>query len=319
MQLIHATAHPLPQRLSRLRPSAYLRRPAPPHSSRPERHARARRDRLHIQCRADALHRHPLVSIHQLLDGPSQLAQVVENLQAGPHLGLVQALHPSFQYLHRFGSEFFPGLLDESELLVDDVDAGEVIFLAKGQDLGVELGGLGEIELFGVVEGGEVPELAGEAEGADGMVEKVGGGVEVGELEGFGADGAERIGEVGAGLAEGGVEGGDGGAEGGEGELGVVEGRELGEEVVVAGKDLVAKLGVEEADGCVELLSSGGRRAGGESGGGEGGGGEGSREEGGEDGVGGDGVKSGCGGGGGVVEGGEELERGRGFLEWRCG
>ena len=199
------------------------------------------------------------------------------------------------------------------------MDAGEVVFLAKGQDLGVELGGLGEIELFGVLEGREVPELAGEAEGADGMVKKVGGGVEVGELEGFGADGAERIGEVGAGLADGGVEGGDGGAEGGEGELGVVEGRKLGEEVVVAGKDLVAELGVEEADGCVELLSSGGRRAGGESGGGEGGGGEGSREEGGEDGVGGDGVESGCGGGGGVVEGGEELERGRRFLEWRCG
>lgn len=196
------------------------------------------------------------------------------------------------------------------------MDAGEVVLLAKGQDLGVELGGLSEIELFGVVEGREVAELARKAEGADGVVEEVGGGVEIGELEGFGADGAEGVGEVGAGLAEGGVEGGDGGAEGGEGELGVVEGRELGEEVVVAGKHLVAELGVEEADGSVELLGGGGGRAGGKSGGGEGGGGEGSREEGGEDGVGGEGLESGCGGSGGVVEGGEELERGRGFLEW---
>lgn len=189
------------------------------------------------------------------------------------------------------------------------MDAGEVVLLAKSQDLGVELGDLSEIELFWVVEGREVAEFAGESEGADGMVEEVGGGVEVGELEGFGADGAEGVGKVGAGLAEGGVEGGDGGADGGEGELRIVKGRELGEEVIVAGEHLVTELGVEEADGRVELLGGGGGRAGGESGGGEGCGREGSREEGGEDGVGGDGLQSGCGGGGGVVEGGEELER----------
>lgn len=69
--------------------------------------------------------------------------------------------------------------------------------------------------------------------------------MEVREEKGFGLDGAEWVGEVGAGLADGGVEGGNGGAEGGEGEVSVVERGELGKEVVVAGKDLVAELGVE--------------------------------------------------------------------------
>lgn len=51
--------------------------------------------------------------------------------------------------------------------------------------------------------------------------------------------------------------------------IGVVEGGELREEVVVPREDLRAKLVLEEADRVVELLRGGGRGAGGEGGGGE--------------------------------------------------
>lgn len=128
----------------------------------------------------------------------------------------------------------------------------------------MELSGLGEIQLFWFIHGGDVAELSGEAESAEGVIEEVGGGVEIGELKGLGVDRAEGIGEVGASLAERGMEGGDRGAEGGEGELGVVEGGELGEEVVMAGEDLVAELGVKQSYGGVELLGGRGGGAGGE-------------------------------------------------------
>lgn len=45
------------------------------------------------------------------------------------------------------------------------------------------------------------------------------------------------VGEIGSDTADGGLEGGNGGSDGGEGGFGVAEGGDLGEEVVVAGKD----------------------------------------------------------------------------------
>lgn len=48
----------------------------------------------------------------------------------------------------------------------------------------MELGGLGEMEFFGVDGGHAV---------ADGVLEELGGVVEVGELVGFGNDGAVRV------------------------------------------------------------------------------------------------------------------------------
>lgn len=155
----------------------------------------------------------------------------------------------------------------------------------------MELRSLGEIELFGVVDGGEVAELLGEAESAERVAEEVRGGVEVGEVDRLGVDGSERVGEIGSDFADGGLEGGNGGAEGGERDVGVVERGELGEEVVVAREDLVAELRVEEPDRGVELLGGGGRGAGGEGGGGERSGGERWGEEGGENAIGGYGVE----------------------------
>lgn len=154
----------------------------------------------------------------------------------------------------------------------------------------MELGGLGEIEFFGVRGGHEVAELLREAEGADGVLEELRGAVEVGELGGFGGDGAVRVGELGAEAADGGLERGERGSEGGEGVVRVVEGRELREEIVMPREDFGTELVLEEADRVVELLGGGGRGAGGEGGGGEGGGGEGRGEEGGEDGIRGQGV-----------------------------
>lgn len=146
----------------------------------------------------------------------------------------------------------------------------------------MELRGLAEVELVRI-RGIRFPELLGQAEEPDGVLQEIGGSVEVGELERLGVDGGEGFGELGSDAAEGGLEGGDGGADGGEGEVGGLEGGELGEEVVVAGEDLGAELGFEEADGGVELLGGGGRGAGGEGRRGEGGGGEGRGEEGRED------------------------------------
>lgn len=45
------------------------------------------------------------------------------------------------------------------------------------------------------------------------------------------------VGEIGLDMVDGGLEGGNGGFDGGEGGFGVVEGGDLGEEVVVVGKD----------------------------------------------------------------------------------
>ena len=123
----------------------------------------------------------------------------------------------------------------------------------------MELCSLGEIEFFGVVDGGEVAELLGEAESAERVAEEVRGGVEVGELDRLGVNGSERVGEIGSDFADGGLEGGNGGAEGGECDVSVVERGELGEEVVVARENLVAELRVEESDRGVELLGGGGR------------------------------------------------------------
>ena len=68
------------------------------------------------------------------------------------------------------------------------------------------------------------------------------------ELDGEGEDGDEGVGELGSGVANGGLKGGNGGSDGGEGVIGVVEGRELGEEVRVAGEDFGA--GRREGMGC---------------------------------------------------------------------
>jgi hypothetical protein len=75
----------------------------------------------------------------------------------------------------------------------------------------------------------------------------------------------------------------DGRSEGGEGEFSVFNGRELVEEVGMAGKDFGTELGFEEANCMVEVFGGGGRGARGEGGGGEGSGREGGREEWGEE------------------------------------
>ena len=74
----------------------------------------------------------------------------------------------------------------------------------------MELCSLGEIEFFGVVDGGEVAELLGEAESAERVAEEVRGGVEVGELDRLGVNGSERVGEIGSDFADRGLEGGNG-------------------------------------------------------------------------------------------------------------
>lgn len=155
----------------------------------------------------------------------------------------------------------------------------------KRQDFAVQLGSLGQVEFVRIASGGgdEIAELLGEAEGADRVLEKLRRAVEVGKLYGLRLDGFQGIGELGSDAAEGGLEGGDGGSDGSEGVISVLEGGELGEELVVAGEDLGAKLGFEKTDGVFELLGGGGGRTGGEGGGGEGGGGEVRREEGRED------------------------------------
>lgn len=86
------------------------------------------------------------------------------------------------------------------------------------------------------------------------MLEELGGVVEIGELEGLGLDLTVGIGDLGADAVEGGLEGGDGGSDGGEREFSVLEGGELGEEVVVTGEDFGAELVLEEADAVLELL-----------------------------------------------------------------
>lgn len=149
------------------------------------------------------------------------------------------------------------------------------------------------------------------------MLEELCGKVEVGELSGFGGDGAVRVGELRTEAADGGLERGERGSESGQSVVGVVEGGKLREEIVVPREDLRAELVLEEADRVVELLGGGGRGSRGEGGGGEGGGGEGRGEEGGEDGIQGERIegRGRRGGdarsaGGGTLEGGEALHRG---------
>lgn len=114
--------------------------------------------------------------------------------------------------------------------------------------------------------------------------------MKVGKLDGLSGDNAVGIGELGARVAEGGLERGNRRSERGERRFGGFNGGELVEQIVVARKDLVAELGVEEAEALLEFLDPGGGGAGGEGGGGELGGVEVRREKGGEDWVGGEGV-----------------------------
>lgn len=71
------------------------------------------------------------------------------------------------------------------------------------------------------------------------------------------------IGEFSASLAERGLKRRKRGAERGEGGFRGFEGRELAEEVLVAGEDLVAELGIEETKAFLELFNTGGSGAGG--------------------------------------------------------
>lgn len=288
MQLIHAIPQPMPESLSSLSPSSNVGRSRAPNPTGTV--PASTRNGLHVQRHSDTLSTQTLILIHHLLHSALQFPKIVENLQPGPNLCLVQPFHSAFQNLHRLAAKQISRFPDPIELFVDGVDADEVVLVAETEDLEVELGGLGEIEFFGVRGGHEVAELLREAEGADGVLEELRGAVEVGELGGFGGDGAVRVGELGAEAADGGLERGERGSEGGEGVVRVVEGRELREEIVMPREDFGTELVLEEADRVVELLGGGGRGAGGEGGGGEGGGGEGRGEEGGEDGIRGQGV-----------------------------
>ncbi|KAG4930988.1 hypothetical protein JHK84_047976 [Glycine max] len=70
----------------------------------------------------------------------------------------------------------------------------------------VELSGLGEIEFFGVGDDHKVAELLREAEGTNGVLEELGGAMEVGELGGFCGDGVVKVGELRAKAANEGLE-----------------------------------------------------------------------------------------------------------------
>lgn len=85
--------------------------------------------------------------------------------------------------------------------------------------------------------------------------------MEVGELKRLGSDGGVGLRELGSDAADRGLEGRYGGSDSGKGVLGGLERGKLREEVMVAGKDLGSQLGLEEADGVVQLLSGGGRGA----------------------------------------------------------
>lgn len=317
VELIQAPGHPLPEGLSCPLPSPNLRRSAPLHSAGPKS-PRRRRDRLHVQCRPHALHPDPLVLVDERVDRGSELAEVVEHLEAAPDVVLVGLVHAPLHCLHGFRSETVAGVREPKDLVLDNGDAGEATLLVEELDLAVHLGGLGEVEAIRRV-GHEVVELAGEAEEAGRGLEEVCGSVEVGELEGVGANEAAGVGDLLAGAAEGGLEGSDTRADGGEGGLSVTEGGELRKEGGVAGEDLGAEVLLEEADSILEGLGSGGGRAGAECLRGEVGRVKVRGEEGGEDGIGGEGVEWGRVGGrrqrhrrrrgeGGIFEGGELLK-----------
>lgn len=55
--------------------------------------------------------------------------------------------------------EFIPGFLDESGPFIDDINVSEVELLARSENLILELGNLGKIEPFEVIDKGEVTEL----------------------------------------------------------------------------------------------------------------------------------------------------------------
>ncbi|KAH1133689.1 hypothetical protein GYH30_012210 [Glycine max] len=101
-----------------------------------------------------------------------------------------------FQNLHRITAKKICHFPNPIELLIDNVDADEVILVVEAEDLEVELGGHGEIDFFGVDGNHEVVKLLGEAKGVDGVLEELGGAMEVGELGDFGGDRAVRVGEL---------------------------------------------------------------------------------------------------------------------------
>lgn len=72
-----------------------------------------------------------------------------------------------------------------------------------------------------------------------------------------------RFRELGADFPHRRLERGDGSAEGGKGGIGSFNGRELLEEVLMAGEDFVAQLGVEETETLLEFFNAGCGRAGG--------------------------------------------------------
>lgn len=115
--------------------------------------------------------------------------------------------------------------------------------------------------------------------------------MKIGELEGFGLDLSVGIGDLGADAAKGGLEGRNGRSDGGKRELSMLEGGELGKEMVMAGEDFGAELVFEETDAMLELFGGGGGRTGGEGGGGEAGGVEFRREKERESRVGGESIK----------------------------
>ena len=69
----------------------------------------------------------------------------------------------------------------------------------------MQLRGLGEIKLLWI-SAGEISQFFRQSKSANGVLEEVGGAVEVGELNGFGLDEAVRVGNLGADTANGGLE-----------------------------------------------------------------------------------------------------------------
>lgn len=81
--------------------------------------------------------------------------------------------------------EFIPGFLDESGPFIDDINVSEVELLARSENLILELGNLGKIEPFEVIDKGEVTEILEKVRGlrVPGRQEKLGDNVFNGERE----------------------------------------------------------------------------------------------------------------------------------------
>ena len=72
---------------------------------------------------------------------------------------LLKSIEAPIQNTQHFGLEFIPGFLDESGPFIDDINVSEVELLARSENLILELGNLGKIEPFEVIDKGEVTEL----------------------------------------------------------------------------------------------------------------------------------------------------------------